>query len=113
MYNIETGAFYSVGEEGMNGYVVIKYVCPLSTNLLFVSESIDCFIEDKTFSPSYDLTPPPTLFPSLPLSVCHRSSLPDGRWGGGGGGGANQNDGVKAWSSINNTIISGWYCHTY
>jgi hypothetical protein len=36
MYNIEseTGAFYSVGEEGMNGYVVIKYVCPLSTNQL-------------------------------------------------------------------------------
>jgi hypothetical protein len=57
--------------------------------MLSEPESIERFIEDQAFSPSYDLAPPPTppisklsLFLSLP--VCRLPSYPTGEEGGGG-----------------------------
>jgi hypothetical protein len=85
-----------------------------------VPESIEWVIDDQAFSPSYDLAPrppPPTpspypfsklsLFLSLP--ICRRrSSLLTGE-GGGGERGAKSYDSEhseKAWSSINNSMLS-------
>jgi hypothetical protein len=44
-----------------------------------IAESIECFVEDQTFSVSYDLAPPPSPDSKLSLSqsssLCRRSSL--------------------------------------
>ncbi len=75
-------------------------------------ESIELFVEDQAFSPSYDwvlphLLPPPfsklSLFLSLHVSI---GEITD-RKGGREGGGANSYDREKAWSSINHSILSG------
>ncbi len=125
MYNIEseTGAFYSVGEEGMNGYVVIKYVCPLSTNQLWtrvVPDSIEWYIEDQVFSPSYDSAPPPpsfslssqqvvSLFLGLPVwSVTDRAY-----WRESGGRGWRRSQSKRWRESLvfykSLKIVSGWF----
>jgi len=69
---------------------------------MFRSESIELFIEDQAFSPSYDLAPPPppspvsklSLFLSLPMY--RRSSLLAGEGGIGGKRRIQINDGEKA-----------------
>ncbi len=73
------------------------------------AESIDLFIGDQALS--YDLAPPPPLFPwesclsvSVFLCVDGRAYWQERR-GGGGGGGAKSYDGEKAWSSINHSIL--------
>ncbi len=61
-------------------------------------------MEDKAFSPSYDLAPPPLIPPStvrklfliLSLHVCRRSAYWRERLGVGGGGGAKSYDSKKA-----------------
>ncbi len=73
-------------------------------------ESIEWFIENQDFLPSYDLAPPP-----LPLASCLPNSLflsIAGRayWRERGGGGTKPYHGEKAWSSINHSILSG---HTW
>ncbi len=69
-------------------------------------ESIEWFIEDQGFLPSYDLapSPPPPPLPSAKQVVSvYQSScvspieLTDGSWGGDGGG-AKTHDGEKACS---------------
>jgi hypothetical protein len=69
------------------------------------------FIENQAFSPSYNLAPP-TPFRQQAVSLSQSSSLSpvelnDGRWGGGGGG-AKSFDNEKAWSSVNNSILSDY-----
>ncbi len=51
------------------------------------ANSIERFIEDQAFPPSY------------------------GEGEGGGGGGAKPYNGEKAWYSINHSILSGWRCY--
>ncbi len=76
------------------------------------AKSVEWFIEDQAFLPSYDLAPPTplshprvsklSLYLSFPL--CRRLSLIDGE----GSGGAKSHDAEKAWSSIiNHSIPSG------
>jgi hypothetical protein len=57
--------------------------------LEILNKSIEKFIEDQAFSPSYDLAP-------------------DGRggWGGGGRQLGESYDGKKAWSSMNHLTVS-------
>ncbi len=71
-------------------------------------ESIEWFIEDQAFSPSYDLAPPATPLPSSvsKLSLFLRLLCVAGREGKGGGGGAKSYGGQKAWSSVNHSILS-------
>ncbi len=64
-------------------------------------ESMEWFIEDLAFSPSYDLAPP----------VCRRSSLLTRERVGVGG--VKPYDGEKAWSFINLSILSGPNIPTY
>jgi hypothetical protein len=67
-------------------------------------ESMEWFIEDLAFSPSYDLAPP----------VCRRSSLlTRKRRGWGSRGGSKSYDGEKVWSSINHSILSEPNIPTY
>ncbi len=74
---------------------------------LQMPESIEWFIEDQAFSPSYDLAPPAPPLPSsvsklslfLRLPVCRRT-------GGGRGWGRSQIiRRQEAWSSINHSIL--------
>jgi hypothetical protein len=82
------------------------------------AESIEWFIEDQAFSPSYDFAPPPPPPPSpaskLSLSqsswvhkncTCCRSSLLTGD-GARGWDRAKAYDGENAWFSINHSILS-------
>jgi hypothetical protein len=47
-------------------------------------DSIELFIEDQAFSPSYDLAPPPPPLYRRKLNRQHKERhLADGRWGGG------------------------------
>jgi hypothetical protein len=71
------------------------------------SESIERFIEDQAFSPSYDLAPLPP-YPlsrqqvvSLSQSSCVPCLLRGELGQGEGGGEAKSYDGEKAWSPIN------------
>ncbi len=79
---------------------------------VFSPESIELFIEDQAFSPSYDLAPPPSLSPSLPSASCPSLIVflcVAGNaywWGGGGGVGALSDDGEKVWSAIYHSIRS-------
>jgi hypothetical protein len=74
-------------------------------------ESIEWFIKDQAFSPSYDLAPPTTPLPlslekagSLSQFSCMSSvELTDGR--GRRVAGAKTYEGEKAWSSINHSIL--------
>ncbi len=69
---------------------------------LFKAESIELFIEDKAFSPSYDLPPPPPLIsPSYCVSLVE---LTDGRGGGGGGESNHTTVRERVESSINHSI---------
>jgi hypothetical protein len=84
------------------------------------AESIERFIEDQAFSPSYDLDTPPPSPPPLPQRVVSLSQsscvspvelhmTEEGE--GGAGGGAKSYDHTthaeKAWSSINHSKLSG------
>ncbi len=77
--------------------------------LLQVStESIERFIEDEAFLRSYEIAPqlhPPPLCRQHCLSFS--SSCVSSLLGDGGGRGAKSYDRGKAWSSINNSILSG------
>ncbi len=72
--------------------------------------SIEWFLEDQAFSPSYDLAPPPPPFPVSKLDRQHTGILRNkdifltgvGR----GRGGAMAFEGEKAWSSITHSILS-------
>jgi hypothetical protein len=84
-----------------------------STPLFQYPESMELFIEDPAFSPSYDLDPPPpspfTLTSISSTDVTHRKTekerqIADER-GGRGWGGDKSYDGEKSWSSINHSII--------
>ncbi len=67
------------------------------------AESIEWFIEDQAFSPSYDLAPPPPP-PSSPVSkLSFFLSLLRGEWGWGRSHIIRHE---KAWSSINHLINS-------
>ncbi len=78
-------------------------------------ESIEWFIENQPFSPSYDLAPSLLLllFPVSKPDRRHTGRLRyrdnlltgEGEWGRGG---AKSYDSKKAWSSINPSILSGW-----
>ncbi len=78
-----------------HGHIVVDRVQP---------ESIEWFIEDQSFLPSYDLAPPPPPLSRQQVvslsqsSWCRQSSLLTGEWGFGCGGGA--------WSSINHSTLS-------
>jgi hypothetical protein len=77
------------------------------------AESIECFIEDQAFPPSYNFapSPPPPLssqIDSLSQSSCVSSvDLTDGDGGGGGRGGETNH----TMYSINHSILSGWRCY--
>ncbi len=80
-------------------------------------ESIEWFIEDYAFSPSYDLAPTPPIHPPpLPSGSSAGDTQEDWErettcWRERGGcGGAKSYDGEKAWSSINHSILSGPTC---
>ncbi len=72
-------------------------------------ESIEWFIEDQAFSPSYDLAP--CSLPPPPSATCLSFSVflcvADGAYWreSGVGWGANSYDGEKAWYSINHSIL--------
>ncbi len=72
------------------------------------AKSVEWFIEDQIFSPSSDLAPPPPSFLSFSIFLCVAApvEITDGREGGRGGGAKSQDD-EKAWSSINQSILSG------
>ena len=81
------------------------------------TERIELFTEDHDFSPSYDGSSP-TPSPPPPVSTLDRrhsgrlrkwDSLLTG-WGVGGGVGAKPYDSKKAWSSINDSILSVAIC---
>ncbi len=81
---------------------------PKFSTVCQIPESIDGFIKELAFSPSYDLAPPPYL--PLPSTSCLSFSsfvspveLTDGKEGGG----AKSYVGEKAWSSINQLKLSG------
>ncbi len=71
-------------------------------------ESMEWFIEDLAFSPSYDLAPRLSSCVS-PVELTDRRE----RRGWGSGGGSKSYDGEKAWSSINLSILSGPNIPTY
>ncbi len=83
----------------------------------FWPESIEWFIEDYAFSPSYDSATPPS-HPLLPSESCLSFSVflcVAGRayWrkkGVGGGEGAKSCNGEKAWSSINHLFLHSDPC---
>jgi hypothetical protein len=85
------------------------------------AESVEWFIEEQTFSPSYDMTRPPLSLQqvvSLSQSCCvSLVELTYGKRAGGVGGGAKSYDGENSWSFINHSIHSGssisMYCTVY
>ncbi len=75
--------------------------------------SIECFIEDHSFLPTYELAPSPSP-PLSPVSKLDqrdrgrrrkKDTLLTGECGGGGGG--ISYDREKAWPSIKHSILSG------
>ena len=82
---------------------VVQYVSK-TTIRLCLPVSVECFVEDQTFSLSYYLAPPPAppTHHTLPLA----SSLSFSVFCVVAGRGAKSYDGDKAWSSINHSILS-------
>ncbi len=67
---------------------ITKTTYPLlfCASLCLAPESIEWFIEDQGFSPSYDLAPPPPSPPSLPRPATHRKTEKERQLADGGGG---------------------------
>jgi hypothetical protein len=90
------------------------YCTPLALKrVCFRPEIIEWFTEVQAFSPSYD-SAPPLLLPSascLSFSIFLPVDLTDGRAGDEAGKEPKiiQYDREKTWSSINNSILSGFY----
>ncbi len=78
----------------------------------YMPESVEYFVEDLAFSPSYQLAPSPPPPPYQPVvsfsqsSCVSQAELTKRKGRGEGWGGAKSYDGGKAWSSINHSILS-------